>query len=429
MVSTGRLKFERLQNLCVISVCIWVLSPPLAYSTLARTLSLLAVVVWLLIEALKPRGVVRSPTMPVLLALFFVGYTLLFEVMTHGLAGVVDRIQIYIMLFFLVVQQSRRYNIASLRTVFWLVIVLNVVWMTSTYIFLLGDDARAMRVIVRSTNEARELVEQGVGGYSMAYGAVLLLPVLLAILLRPGIANVLEPPACLRSIPRLPEFLILYSVVISILVVISSQFSIAVLAMFASTAVFFLMWRMTAARALMALFMIVFMVAFGDLVLYEILSLLKPIAEGTNYELKISDTLATLGSDVGQGTAAERLERYSRSIGLFIGNPLTGVMYYTDVGKHSTILDGFARWGILIGGVFVYLLCFLQVRAIRAVGRQSGGAGGALGALLAVLLVFGLNKHFMAAGIIIYLVYPYIFRALEESGGQLNGFRQEVSDA
>ena len=349
--------------------------------------------------------------------------------MNHGLGGVVDRIQIYIMLFFLIVQQSRRYDIASLAPVFWAVILLNVVWMTSTYMFLLGDDARAMRVIVRSTDEARELVEQGVGGYSMAYGAVLLLPALIALLLRPGITRATAVPAYMRLIPRFPDVLIWCTAVISVLVVISSQFSIAVLTMVISTAVVFLLWRLTAARALLAFFVILFLIVFGGPLLYELLSALRPIVEGTNYELKVNDVLATLSSDVGQGTAAERLERYTRSISLFIHNPITGVMYYADVGKHSTILDGFARWGVLIGGILVYLVCFLPVRAVKAMSRNSGGVGAALGALIAVLLVFGLNKHFMAAGIIIYLVYPYIFFVLGKSAVPLCKSRQEVADA
>lgn len=407
-----------LQNACVITICIWALTPPLAFSTSARLLSLVAVGLWLMIEATRARGVMRTPTMPVLALFIYVFYTIIMEALTHGTEGLLNSTQLYIMLFFLLVQQSRRNQTDALFTVFWSVIALNVVWMTSTYIFLSSNDARAMRLVVRSTEEARELVEQGVGGYSMAYGAVLMLPALLMLSLRPALITQLKPPRLLRVIRPLPTLLIWYLTALSAIIVISSQFSIAVLVTLASLIAVFTLWRFSTTRAMLTIASLVLIVGFGEAILIEMLHMLQPLTEGTNYEIKISDIIATLQSDVGVGSANDRMERYTRSLGLFFENPLIGVLYYTDIGKHSTLLDDLARWGLVIGGILLYLVSFLQLRAIKQFSKTTEGFGAALGALFAVILVFGLNKHFMAAGIIIFLINPIVFGLLLHSKPQ-----------
>lgn len=397
--------------------------PQLAYSDIARMLSLLAVGVWLVIEASRVRGVMRRPTLPLLALFVFVPYTLLFEFLTHGPGGIVSRVQLYIMLFFLVVQQARRNNLRSLDTIFWLVIILTAVAMTTTYIFMITVDARVMRTIVRSSQAAQDLIEQGVGGYAMAYGAVLMLPVLTVLSLRPALIDRLGAPSILRLFPIVPKLLIWYVTGLSILVVISSQFATAVMILAICMVVVFFLWRVSVFRILLAILILCVLLFFAEAVLIEVLVYLAPLVEGTNYELKINDLLASLQTDGAGGTVGDRVERYSRSLALFIGNPFTGVLYFTDVGKHSTLLDTFARWGVLIGAILLYLVTFLQVRALRSLSSMRGGAGAALGALIAVVMVFGLNNAFMAAGIIIYIIYPPIFDALGQSQ-----FRQQKAD-
>lgn len=412
-----------IQNGCVGVVCTWALMPQLAYSDIARMLSLLAVGVWLVIEASRVRGVMRRPTLPLLALFVFVPYTLLFEFLTHGPGGIVSRVQLYIMLFFLVVQQARRNNLRSLDTIFWLVIILTAVAMTTTYIFMITVDARVMRTIVRSSQAAQDLIEQGVGGYAMAYGAVLMLPVLTVLSLRPALIDRLGAPSILRLFPIVPKLLIWYLTGLSILVVISSQFATAVMILAICMVVVFFLWRVSVFRILLAILILCVLLFFAEAVLIEVLVYLAPLVEGTNYELKINDLLASLQTDGAGGTVGDRVERYSRSLALFIGNPFTGVLYFTDVGKHSTLLDTFARWGVLIGAILLYLVTFLQVRALRSLSSMRGGAGAALGALIAVVMVFGLNNAFMAAGIIIYIIYPPIFDALGQSQ-----FRQQKAD-
>lgn len=402
-----------IQNTCVMAVCVWALTPQLGYNEPARLVSLGAVVVWIFIEIQRPKGIIFAPTLPVLLMFVYSIYTIFWEMLTHGSSGVISRIQLYIMLFFLLAQQARRNAMESLYPVFWLVIGLNAIWMTSTLTFLSTTDARAMRVLVRSTIEAEEIASQGVGGYSMAYGAVLLLPALTLLSLRPSLIERLRPPRILKLFPLLPKFVIWYSAAICIVVVLMSQFSIAVLATTVVLTATLVLWRLNSLRLLVAIFLAILLLFFGKAILIETLHALRQFAEGTNYNLKINDLLLSLRADDATGTADIRRERYLRSLALFAGSPLWGVLDYTDVGKHSTLLDGFARWGVVFGSILLYLVSFLQVRALRACSSIPGGAGTAIGSLVAVLLVFGLNKHFMSAGIAIYIIYPLVFHVLQ----------------
>jgi hypothetical protein len=397
--------------------------PQLAYSGVARMLSLSAVGVWLLIEVSRPQGVIRRPTLPLLALFVFVPYTLIFEYMTHGLDGIVSRIQLYIMLFFLVVQQARRNSLHSLNTIFWLAIILMAVAMTTTYVFMITIDARVMRTIVRSSQEAQDLIGQGIGGYAIAYGAVLMLPVLTVLSLRPALIDRLGAPPVLRLFPLMPRLLVWYLTGQSVLLVIFSQFATAVMIAVLCMTVVVVLWRATVFRIFFTVVLVFLLLLFFRDISIEILERLIPFVEDTNYALKVGDLLASLQSDGLGGTVEDRLERYNRSLTLFLENPFIGVLYFNDVGKHSTLLDSFARWGVLIGAILLYLVSFRQVRALRLLSSVPGGVGAALGTLIAVLMVFGLNNVFMAAGIIIYILYPLVFDVL----GQMRSHPQKAS--
>lgn len=418
-----------IQDGCVSVICIWMFLPQLAYSEVVRALSLGAVGLWLLMELYKPRGIVRVPTFPVLMVFIFTLYTLSFELLTHGVAGVLSRVQIYIMLFFLLVHQSRRKSLSSLKNIFWLVVILLAVSMTMTYLFLLTNDARAMRTVVRSTDAAHEMLEQGVGGLSMSYGAALLLPVLTVISLRPRVISLLSPPRLLRLSPVLPVFIVWYITILSFLIVLASQFSIVILTTVVSTSVALILWRLTSVRLLAIIFVCVFLLFLGQEFLVSALNYLRPLAEGTNYINKIDDVLYGLQVGEAQGAASDRVERYLRSISLFLDSPIFGVLYYTDIGKHSTFLDGFARWGGGIGWVQVFLVSFIPFRACKSLSGVEGGEGAALGALVAVIMVLTFNKHFMSAGVIIFILYPFVFAALQNSKIILKGTRKEARHA
>lgn len=93
-----------------------------------------------------------------------------------------------------------------------------------------------------------------------------------------------------------------------------------------------------------------------------------------------------------------------RSFLLFLENPVIGVLEFASVGKHSSILDTFARFGIIFGTVFVYLIAYLPWRAIQVAGARHFGVPFAM--LIAIALTFGLNSGFMGLGVMMFIVFP-----------------------
>jgi hypothetical protein len=81
------------------------------------------------------------------------------------------------------------------------------------------------------------------------------------------------------------------------------------------------------------------------------------IVEMTSLKYKHTDFFNIIkGKDDEYNTASVRLERYTRSIKLFIENPLTGTFSFNDIGKHSTLFDQFAQFGLFFGLIFTSII-------------------------------------------------------------------------
>jgi hypothetical protein len=366
-------------------------------------------------ELSRAGSALRTPSPPLILLGAYLIYVVTMELFTHGTDGLNRELHLYIMLFFLLVYQSQRNSVENLNIVVWSVLALSAVWMTWTYFFLSTVDARAMRMLVRSTEETAEFIEMGIGGYGMAYAAVLLLPVLTILSLKPRLIQLLDPPKILLSIPYLPQMIVWYTATMCVLLILSSQFTTALLAAVFSVITLVALWQVSIPRIALLILIAVSFFAFGETLILAILKALTPLAEGTNYALKLHDIISTIEFDAASGSAEERTDRYYRSIELFLEYPLTGVLYYSDLGKHSTILDAFARWGVLFGGILTYLVFFLPISALRSGNLVPGGAGAALGTIVAIFFVLVFNKHFAAAGIVIFIVYPAVFNVLKSA--------------
>ena len=77
---------------------------------------------------------------------------------------------------------------------------------------------------------AEALVQQGVGGYALVYGAILLLPSLLILLLNSFRLNRATLPKPMQAIPALAKGLLLLNLGVSVFLVLVAGFSIAVIA-------------------------------------------------------------------------------------------------------------------------------------------------------------------------------------------------------
>jgi len=410
-------QIEKIQNWAIAYIALWAISPPLFASDAARVLVLVATGAWFFLELQRRNGVFLRPTRPVLLTFVFMAYTGLVEVLLSGPSGLLSHIQIWIMLFFLVIFQSRRKDLQSLTPIFWLVLAVLPVWLSITVKTVVFDNPHAARAVVRSSLEADALVQQGVGGYALVYGAILLLPSLLILLVNSFRLNRATLPKPLQAMPRVAHGLLLLNIGLSASLILVSGFSIAVIAMTVIVILVIFLKHYSAPRFITTVLTLLVFLAFAVPLLEWLLTAMMPFAEGTNFAIKINDVLRSMQVGDAVGSAGDRLERYVRSIRLFIENPFIGALVVDDIGKHSEILDAYARWGVVFGSVFVYLVTFLPLRVLRA-DKTRFGAG--LAMLVAVLLAFGLNSGFAVAGLMLYIMFPVVSHMLKSPNRQRN---------
>ena len=146
-----RCRKSYIQNLMVAYIFLWTISPPLFASDAARLLVVPATAVWFLIEITRQKGLLQNSIVPVLLALALILYTGIVEMLTSGPSGLLQHIQLWIALFFLMIFQSRQHDLKSLVPLFWLVLAVYPVWQIITVWTLSYEDHRAARIIVRAS--------------------------------------------------------------------------------------------------------------------------------------------------------------------------------------------------------------------------------------------------------------------------------------
>ncbi len=167
------------QLICVLYICIWVISPPLAYGVLYRVFVVAATIIWLCIELKnRPRNLLGS-SRPTLFVFVFVFYSAIVGYLVEGSTDLIRNFQIYICLLFLVFYESyRKRDIRQLRPVFWISVILLSGWAFLTLIGLNANENVA-RILVRSSDLAEEYSGQGIGGYGLVYSLIIGVPVAL----------------------------------------------------------------------------------------------------------------------------------------------------------------------------------------------------------------------------------------------------------
>lgn len=378
---------------------VWVLSPPLAFGTVWRVVAVMAMGAWLLLELASPRSVLLKPSWPVLGATIFVAYTTLIEWLVPDAADINRHFPIWIMLFFLLVGESLgRGREGDARFCFWLVLLVLPVW---SFVTVRSIDTIAVdvaRTISRSSDEARALAGQGVGGYGFVYTVLLSMPFLAWFATRPRAPLLMERTGRWRR--RLARGLLLVNFLLAGLLLLRAGYTIALLLASIAVTVVLVVRVRRGLRLAISLVLCALLVLAASLAVRPMLDGLQRSAVGTEYAAKVRDISRSLDEDQSTGTVNDRAERYQRSARLFLESPLAGTLKFDNVGKHSAVLDRFAQYGFAIGGLFLLLLGFLPWRFLR----DSAIPIGFSMAFLVVALAFPfLNNVFMSWGLILYV--------------------------
>ena len=377
---------------------IWVLSPPLAYGNGWRVLAVLAMLLWLALDTLSPRSVLRKPNWPVLCSLSYIIYTACIEWLVPDISSINQQFPIWIMLFFLLIGESqRRGNSTDAQFCFWVILLVMPIWSYSTLSGINTIAADISRTMSRSSEEARELAAQGIGGYGYIYTVVLCVPFLAQLALRFRKEWNLGRT---RWQKRLAHMVIWVNFLLASLLLIRAGYTIAmILWTFAVLSVALIRSSRTLPFAISICF--VGVLALGAVIAMKpALLALEGVATGTEYSAKIRDARTLLEEDQSTGTVNERVSRYYISLELFVENPVIGTLSFDDLGKHSAILDRLAQYGFFFGFIFIALLIHVPIRVMRS----SGAPVGLALAFLIVAIGFPLlNPVFMSWGLILFV--------------------------
>ncbi|MGZ9098096.1 MAG: hypothetical protein ACXW3O_00200 [Brevundimonas sp.] len=418
-----KIKIFDIQNLAVAYVCLWATAPILAYGDAYRWAAAGAVALWAVLEMVRPGGIFARPTLPVVVTGLYIIYTVITEITLGPDGDIVRHVQIWIMLFFLVFYESRRHQVRSMAPIFWLILATLPMWLYSTYTAFDTFGSHASRLLTRSSDLARELTAEGVGGYSLVYGTVLMLPIFALLLLNVRRIIPIETPAFLRDISRVPFLvtaLLTVNLVLGGAVVLRAGFSIAILLAVAALGLSIFFRKRSPVFLLFVPMAAIGGYLFLEVALIPTLNALKPLAEGTPYYRKILDIIGTLETDQSQGTFDDRWLRYERSVSLFLSNPLFGVISAADVGKHSAFLDTFARYGVFVGSGFVYLMVYLPIRMMKGM-RDNFGLALSIFALMVLLPL--VNDVVASLGVMLFVMTPVACDLVEQSRSRLPAVR------
>lgn len=397
-----KLNIRTLQNLALMVVCAWIISPPLLINDEARLAALAAMLLWGGLELFRRNNIFLRPTLPVLGAVALILHEFLIWYAFRE-QSIFASTQFFIFLLFVLVYESRRESIRSLESVFWFVLLLSPIWLFTTWQAFETFGAHAARHVVRSSEIAFELMEQGVGGYSLIYSVIVLVPITLAMVLRPRSFDFSRAPLRLRDFPLLLRGMLAAVLFLVLLVIVKGGYALAVLIAF--LVLFLIVLSVYVRRGAIWLSFIagVAVMLALEWFLDDMIQILLPLSDGMDYQRKLLDIQEWRAVGESMGSVSDRMERYLRSLGLFFDNPFIGALAHGPTGNHSAFLDNLAKRGFLFGGIYIALVFYLPMRMLRLLPENRG-------LVVAVLVVVGLfplvNTMPMAYGVMLFIMFP-----------------------
>jgi hypothetical protein len=319
--------------------------PFFAYNSFARILALLSLVV----IVIKYFEIGNKKVY--LLTLLYIFLTFIIHYISSDKAYIIRHLQLYIFLMLIYLSTIvLNISIEKKKNIILLILVFNLIALVGTYFGLLLDGHSA-RALSKSGEGARELTEQGVGGYGTIYSNVVLIPVLLYLKT--------------KIISSRLKIIIWLNIIAAIIVIIKANYLIAVLLIIFQ----FLALLYKTINGVNKAFFLVFVI-FGIIFLTSDIDYVENVTgelvEGTTYAIKHRDFFNQInGQESEFGSVSGRVERYQRSFKLIFINPIIGVLSYDDIGKHSNILDQLAQHGIVFFSLFIYLLINLPLQIMK----------------------------------------------------------------
>ena len=331
----------RIQQISVLYMVIWTISPFMEIDNIWRFAALGAFVLWLICAMSRGLHLERIH----MLAFAFMALVVIVNIIeNNGFGKIMRPIQYYMMVLFFIVghfykdKWKERNYIGPIGLLF-------LIYFNFKSAFTVMDDPTIARLLIRNDENIYQYLRDGVGGYSLIYPQVVTFPVLAMWIFKSYKSR------------KLYFLLGVVWLVSYVLFVINANYSIAITGSLISLII--LLFYKGHSAALAFIISVGLFVALMMMILYcdSFRNMLLEFFDGTAVAKKINDLVATSESGQAEGSINARIIRYQLDIETIIHFPIVGGLCWGSGGGHSAIGGAFAQYGLFGGYVFCKIMC------------------------------------------------------------------------
>ena len=377
----------RVQQISILYLVIWTISPFMEIDNIWRIGALAAFGLWLLCAMSRGLHLERIH----MLALTFLVLVMVVNIIQNsGFGKIMRPIQYYMMVLLFIVGHFYKDKWKELYFIV-PIILLFLIYFNFKSAFKVMDDPRIARLLVRNDEETYQYLREGIGGYSLIYPQVVAFPVLVMWIIKSY---------------KLKTFYFLIGlvwIVSYVLFVLNANYAIAITGSVISLIILFFYKGHSAAFAFVisaGLF-----IALMLMILYweSFRNMLLEYFDGTAVAKKINDLVATSETGAAEGSINDRIIKYQSTIDTILKYPITGGLWWDAGGGHSALGEVFAQYGLFGGYVYCKIMYGVPSQYKKTYGykkiQQMANAN--LVILLFVTLLDSVSYSFLGMALII----------------------------
>lgn len=390
----------RIQQISVLYLVIWTISPFMAIGSIWRLSVLGAFGLWLICA--MNRGLHFEKIH--LLALAFVALVVTVSIIQYnGFGNIMRPINYYIMVMFFFIALFYKNKWKELSFIVPIILLL-LIFFNFRSAFKVMEDPAIARLLVRDDENVYKYFREGIGGYSLLYPQVVAFPVLVMWIIKSYRQK------------KLLFFIGAVWIVSYVLFVLNANYSIALLGTIISFIILFFYKGHSVALAF-SLSVGVF-AALMLMILYSdgFRNSLLDFFDGTAVAKKINDLVATSESGVAEGSIEARINAYKSTWSTIISYPIIGGLWWGGGGGHSSLGDVFAKYGLFGGYVYCKIMYSVPIsyRKIYSYKKIQQMANANLVILVFVSLLDSVTYSFLG---MILIVTPILYENIIEWDG------------
>ena len=390
----------RIQQISVLYMVIWTISPFLMIDNIWRIGALGAFGLWLICAIIRGFHFERIH----MLALAFAALVVIVNIIeNNGFGKIMTLITLYMMVMFFFIGYFYKDKWKELYFIV-PIILLILIFHNFKSASMVMEDPTLARKLVRNDQEMFTYLRQGVGGYGFVYPQVVTFPVLVMWVF--------------KAIKRKKVYFIIGAVwiVSFVLFILNANYSIAIVGSLISL-IILLFYKGHSIGLAFAVSLGLF-IALMMMILYwdDFRNMLLEFFDGTAVAKKINDLVASSESGEAEGTINLRMITYQRTFDTIFKFPFIGGLWWEGGGGHSALGDAFAKYGIFGGYIFCKIMYGVPLLYKKTFGykqiQQMANAN--LVVLLFVTLLDSLTYTFLG---MILIITPILYENIIEWEG------------